>query len=95
MDQESHAKRACGDATGCEYYGFKKNRLAFRMSIDISHQVRSFNPAVFKKNKSRLGERDFIYGKWDIKRSTLMGMKIISNRNVDDGTEKQTRLLCA
>ena len=85
MDQEKVTlKGLVATQPVVSYYGFKKNRLAFRMAIDQQViQVAFFNQP-YLKDKVVQGEEIAIYGKWDAKRSTLMGMKILSNRNVED-----------
>lgn len=61
------------------YYGFKKNRLSFRMAIGEQVIQVSFFNQPYLKDKVKLHEDCVIYGKWDAKRSTLMGMKIIAS----------------
>lgn len=61
------------------YYGSKKNRLSFRMAVGQEVIRVSFFNQPYLKDKLILHESCILYGKWDAKRSTLMGMKIVAN----------------
>ena len=62
------------------YYGFKKNRISCRMAIGEQVIQVSFFNQPYLKNKLIQHQECIIFGKWDAKRSTLMGMKIISTK---------------
>lgn len=65
-------------------FGYKKNRLQFRMMQE--HEV--FNVSFFNqpylKDKVILSEEIAVYGKWDAKRKALNGMKILGSQSPDD-----------
>ncbi|MGO2082269.1 ATP-dependent DNA helicase RecG [Vagococcus sp.] len=60
------------------YYGFKKNRLTFRMMVDQAVVSVTFFNQAFLKDKIKTSEELAIYGKWDAKRKALTGLKIIA-----------------
>lgn len=60
------------------YYGYKKNRLTFRMMVDEAVVSVTFFNQAFLKDKVRASEELAVYGKWDAKRKSLTGMKIIA-----------------
>lgn len=62
-------------------YGYKKNRLTFRMMQDhVVINVSFFNQA-YLKDKVIQSEEIAVYGKWDAKRKSLNGMKILASKN--------------
>lgn len=66
------------------YYGFKKNRLNFRLLKEHAViNVTFFNQA-FLKNKIQTSEEVAVFGKWDAKRKALTGMKILGTKNNED-----------
>lgn len=62
------------------YYGYRKNRLSFRMMQEHAVVNVMFFNQPYLKNKVIMGEDIAVYGKWDAKRKTLMGMKIIASK---------------
>lgn len=59
-------------------YGYKKNRLTFRMMQDHAVINVSFFNQAYLKDKVVLSEEIAVYGKWDAKRKALNGMKILA-----------------
>ncbi|EOT40620.1 ATP-dependent DNA helicase RecG [Enterococcus columbae] len=60
-------------------FGYKKSRLQFRMMQEHDvFQVSFFNQP-FLKEKIILSEEIAVYGKWDAKKKSLTGMKILSS----------------
>lgn len=68
------------------YFGRQKNRLAFKMAIE--HHVISvvFFNQPYLKNKVDYSQEVAVFGKWDEKRKTLLGMKILG---VQDGGQTE------
>lgn len=65
-------------------FGYKKSRLQFRMMQDHDvFQVSFFNQP-FLKDKILLSEEIAVYGKWDAKKKSLTGMKILSSGQQED-----------
>lgn len=62
------------------YYGYRKNRLSFRIMQERAVVNVTFFNQPYLKNKINNGESLAVYGKWDAKRKTLMGMKIIASQ---------------
>ena len=65
-------------------FGYKKNRLQFRMMQDHAVFNVSFFNQPYLKDKVILSEEIAVYGKWDAKRKSLNGMKIVGSQAVDD-----------
>ncbi|EPN3666527.1 ATP-dependent DNA helicase RecG [Enterococcus hirae] len=65
-------------------FGYKKNRLQFRMMQDHAVFNVSFFNQPYLKDKVNLSEEIAVYGKWDAKRKSLNGMKILGSQAVDD-----------
>ncbi|MHC5374000.1 ATP-dependent DNA helicase RecG [Enterococcus sp. LJL120] len=65
-------------------YGYKKNRLQFRMMQDHDVFSVSFFNQPYLKDKVILGEEIAVYGKWDAKRKALNGMKILGSKSPED-----------
>ncbi|EMF0514198.1 ATP-dependent DNA helicase RecG [Enterococcus hirae] len=65
-------------------FGYKKNRLQFRMMQDHAVFNVSFFNQPYLKAKVILSEEIAVYGKWDAKRKSLNGMKILGSQAVDD-----------
>ena len=65
-------------------FGSKKNRLQFRMMQDHAVFNVSFFNQPYLKDKVILSEEIAVYGKWDAKRKSLNGMKILGSQAVDD-----------
>lgn len=66
-------------------YGYKKSRLVFRIMQDHAVINVSFFNQPYLKDKIVLSEEIAVYGKWDAKRKSLNGMKILAAKN--DGEE--------
>lgn len=63
------------------HYGYRKNRLSFRIMHDQAViNVTFFNQA-YLKDKIVLAEEIAIFGKWDAKRKALSGMKILGSKD--------------
>lgn len=58
-------------------FGYKKNRLSFRLKIDRDVITVSFFNQPYLKKNIVLGEEITIYGKWDEKRKSLAGIKVL------------------
>lgn len=65
-------------------FGYKKNRLQFRMMQDHAVFNVSFFNQPYLKDKVILSEEIAVYGKWDAKRKSLNGMKILGSQAVND-----------
>ena len=65
-------------------FGYKNNRLQFRMMQDHAVFNVSFFNQPYLKDKVILSEEIAVYGKWDAKRKSLNGMKILGSQAVDD-----------
>ncbi|EMF0039353.1 ATP-dependent DNA helicase RecG [Enterococcus hirae] len=65
-------------------FDYKKNRLQFRMMQDHAVFNVSFFNQPYLKDKVILSEEIAVYGKWDAKRKSLNGMKILGSQAVDD-----------
>lgn len=81
LDQEKVVLKGSviGEAV-VSYYGYRKNRLSFRMMQEHAVVNVTFFNQPYLKNKVIVGEDIAVYGKWDAKRKTLMGMKIIASK---------------
>jgi ATP-dependent DNA helicase RecG len=66
-------------------YGYKKSRLMFRMMQDHAVINVSFFNQPYLKDKIVMSEEIAVYGKWDAKRKSLNGMKILAAK--DDGED--------
>ena len=65
-------------------FGYKKNRLQFKMKQnDDVFQVSFFNQA-YLKDKVVPFEELVVYGKWDADRASLAGMKILGSKQQSD-----------
>ena len=58
-------------------FGYKKSRLQFRMMQDHDVFAVSFFNQPYLKDKVEVSEEIAVYGKWDAKRKSLTGMKIL------------------
>ncbi|MBF8807119.1 MAG: ATP-dependent DNA helicase RecG [Enterococcus lacertideformus] len=65
-------------------FGYKKNRLQFRMMQDHAVFNVSFFNQPYLKEKVILSEEIAVYGKWDAKRKSLSGMKILGSQTLND-----------
>lgn len=66
-----------------QYYGFKKNRLSFKLRQgEVVVGVSFFNQP-FLQDKIQVGQQVAIFGKWDSKKQTLTGMKLLAQLTED------------
>lgn len=66
------------------HFGYKKSRLVFRLMQDgIVINVTFFNQP-YLQDKAVLGETLAVFGKWDSKRKSLTGIKLIAASNQKD-----------
>lgn len=66
------------------HFGYKKNRLLFRLQQDgVVINVTFFNQA-YLASKVILGDEIAVFGKWDAKRRALTGIKIIGSQSKED-----------
>lgn len=81
-DQEKVVLKGTVIAEGVvSHYGYRKNRLSFRIMHDQAViNVTFFNQA-YLKDKIVLAEEIAIFGKWDAKRKALSGMKILGSKD--------------
>lgn len=59
-------------------FGRQKNRLNFRFLIDHDVIMVSFFNQSYLQSKIELGKNLIVYGKWNHKRQSLAGIKILS-----------------
>ncbi|MGX7031520.1 ATP-dependent DNA helicase RecG [Vagococcus zengguangii] len=70
------------------HFGYKKNRLAFNMRQEhVVVKVTFFNQHFLQK-QIHMGEEITVYGKWDSKRQSLMGIKILSSGSQQEGVDE-------
>ena len=73
---------AVSEAT-VNFYG-KRNRLIFRLNVEGAIiQVNFFNQH-YLKDKVRAGEEIAVYGKWDARKKSLTGMKILGSATIGE-----------
>lgn len=65
-------------------FGYKKSRLQFRMMQDHAVFTVSFFNQPYLKDKAEVGEEIAVYGKWDAKRKSLTGIKILGGKQTED-----------
>lgn len=66
-------------------FGYKKSKLSFRLMQENDVFMVSFFNQPYLKDKIVVGEEIAIYGRWDAKRQTLNGMKILSSSSQNEG----------
>lgn len=66
------------------FYGFKKSRLIFRMMVDQAVVTVTFFNQPFLKSKIHTSEEVAIFGKWDAKRKSLTGLKVMATKDGDE-----------
>lgn len=66
-------------------FGYKKSKLSFRLMQENDVFMVSFFNQPYLKDKVVIGEEIAIYGRWDAKRQTLNGMKILSSSSQNEG----------
>lgn len=85
-----------------QYYGFKRNRLSFKIKQGESIVAVSFFNQPYLADKVEVGTEIAVYGKWELAKQQLLGMKVVGQ--VDSGFEpvyhltaglKQTQLVKA
>ncbi len=64
-------------------FGPRKNRLNLRLQVDHDVVLITFFNQPWLKDKFEQGEEAAIYGKWDAKRHTMTGMKVLATQEVD------------
>lgn len=62
-------------------FGPKKNRLSFRLIIEHAVITVTFFNQAYLKSKIATGEEIAVFGKWDAKRKSLTGMKILGTKS--------------
>ncbi|WP_407391966.1 ATP-dependent DNA helicase RecG [Carnobacterium jeotgali] len=62
-------------------FGPKKNRLSFRLIIEHAVISVTFFNQAYLKSKIVTGEEIAVFGKWDAKRKSLTGIKILGTRS--------------
>ncbi|AEB29678.1 ATP-dependent DNA helicase RecG [Carnobacterium sp. 17-4] len=62
-------------------FGPKKNRLSFRLIIEHAVITVTFFNQAYLKSKIVTGEEIAVFGKWDAKRKSLTGMKILGSKS--------------
>lgn len=65
-------------------FGYKKSRLQFRMMQDHAVFMVSFFNQPYLKDKVEVGEELAVYGKWDAKRKSMTGMKILGGKQTEE-----------
>lgn len=67
-----------------QYFGYKKNSVSFRIKVNQEViEVRFFNQP-YLKQRINLNQEIAIYGKYDLKRKRLSGMKLIMTKDLED-----------
>ena len=66
-------------------FGYKKSKLSFRLMQENDVFMVSFFNQPYLKDKVVVGEEIAIYGRWDAKRQTLNGIKILSSSSQNEG----------
>lgn len=61
-----------------QYYGFKRNRLSFKIKQEEAVITVSFYNQPYLAQKISLGLSVAIFGKWDAKKTALTGMKLLA-----------------
>lgn len=65
------------------YYGFKKNRLNFRLMVEHAVINVTFFNQPFLKDKIEVSADLAVFGKWDARRKALTGFKILGSQQGD------------
>ncbi|GGI65035.1 ATP-dependent DNA helicase RecG [Enterococcus alcedinis] len=65
-------------------FGYKKSRLQFRMMQEHDVFAVSFFNQPYLKDKVEVSTEIAVYGKWDAKRKSLTGMKILAPKQEED-----------
>lgn len=65
-------------------FGRKKNRLNFRLLIEHDVYMVTFFNQPYLMKQIETGQPMAVYGKWDAKRSSITGMKIINPNNAEE-----------
>lgn len=84
-DQEKVVLKGIAISDGVvNYYGHKKSRLVFRMMVEQAVITVTFFNQPFLKNKIRSSEEIAVFGKWDAKRKSLTGLKIMATQQQEE-----------
>lgn len=67
------------------YFGHRKSRLTFRIAVDQTQVIGvTFFNQPYLKNQVQLGQQIGLYGKWQEKPQSLLGIKIIRQSDGED-----------
>lgn len=84
-DQEKVVLKGIAISDGVvNYYGHKKSRLVFRMMVEQAVITVTFFNQPFLKNKIRSSEEIAVFGKWDARRKSLTGLKIMATQQQEE-----------
>lgn len=84
-DQEKVVLKGIAISDGVvNYYGHKKSRLVFRMMVEQAVITVTFFNQPFLKNKIHSSEEIAIFGKWDAKKKSLTGLKIMATQQQEE-----------
>ena len=61
-----------------QYYGFKRNRLSFKIKQGEAVIAISFFNQPYLVDKIEMGTEVAVFGKWDQKKSAVTGMKVLA-----------------
>lgn len=88
VDQEKTSLRGevLADAV-VSRFGYKKSRLSFRMKIDHAVVVVTFFNQPYLANQIVTGNEITVYGKWDDKRKSLSGIKIVGQSSAQEDSD--------
>lgn len=70
-----------------QYYGHRKSRLSFKMSLDSAVVSVTFFNQPYLKSKINLEDEIAVFGKWDSLRQNLSGFKILGTSDGDQDFE--------
>ena len=63
--------------TNVQYYGFKRNRLGFKLKQGEAVVNVSFFNQPYLADKIELGQEIAVFGKWDSAKQSITGMKVL------------------
>ncbi|MFC4653081.1 ATP-dependent DNA helicase RecG [Lactococcus nasutitermitis] len=66
-----------------QYYGFKRNRLSFKIKQNDAIIAVSFFNQPYLADKVEVGKEIAVYGKWELAKQQLLGTKVVAQ--ADDG----------
>ncbi|MDY3024264.1 MAG: ATP-dependent DNA helicase RecG [Streptococcus hyovaginalis] len=64
--------------TNVQYYGFKRNRLSFKIKQDEAVIAVSFFNQPYLAERIEMGSDIAVFGKWDAKKSAITGIKVLA-----------------